>query len=381
MLSQELDSHILERYPDNYTSYIAASYVKFLESSGSRVVPIWINQSAQYYEYIVNSVNGLLLPGGAARFNVTDGYATAGWELYKLAKLKNDAGVYFPVWGTCLGFELLAFLSANNTETRKVCSVKRIALPLTMKPGYRSSRLYTYDQDGVLDILQDESVLYHNHHWCITEQSLAESDAADQWHILSINQYNGIEFISSFEHNKYPFYGVQFHPEKNAFEWKVQSIPHSAESILVQQFFGNFFVNEARKNNNSFPSIEDETAALIYNYPVTYTGDTLAFEQSYFFTPVVAIITATDTTTTTTTTPTASTTTIAATTETTNTTETTDTTAVSTATSEAVTKPSTPPPAVTHAQSKGKHSAAPAENCVSYALLCVTAILTWELAH
>jgi hypothetical protein len=77
----------------------------------------------------------LLFPGGGAEFNVTDGYATAGWELYKFAKLKNDAGIYFPVWGTCLGFELLAFLSANRTEIRNGCSVERIAVPLKMKPG------------------------------------------------------------------------------------------------------------------------------------------------------------------------------------------------------------------------------------------------------
>lgn len=69
---------------------------------------------------------------------------------------------------------------------------------------------------------------------------------ADQWRILSVSEYNGTEFISSFEHNKYPFYGVQFHPEKNAFEWKIESIPHSAESILIQQFFSNFLVNEGK---------------------------------------------------------------------------------------------------------------------------------------
>lgn len=36
--------------------------------------------------------------------------------------------------------------------------------------GYRSSRLYRDDHDGVLDILQKQSVVFHNHHWCVTEQ-------------------------------------------------------------------------------------------------------------------------------------------------------------------------------------------------------------------
>ena len=73
---------------------------------------------------------------------------------------------------------------------------------------------------------------------------MIESDIADEWQILSVNTYEGMDFISSIEHKVYPFYGVQFHPEKNAFEWKIASIPHSAHAILVEQFYGNFFVNE-----------------------------------------------------------------------------------------------------------------------------------------
>ncbi|XP_006818029.2 gamma-glutamyl hydrolase-like [Saccoglossus kowalevskii] len=39
-------------------TYIAASYVKFLESSGARVVPILVNQSNSYYQHLFNSING-----------------------------------------------------------------------------------------------------------------------------------------------------------------------------------------------------------------------------------------------------------------------------------------------------------------------------------
>lgn len=73
---------------------------------------------------------------------------------------------------------------------------------------------------------------------------MKESDIADKWRVLSVTSYEDTEFISSVEHKKYPFYGVQFHPEKNAFEWTIESIPHSADAILVEQFYGNFFVNE-----------------------------------------------------------------------------------------------------------------------------------------
>lgn len=42
ILTQEVSKLISRKYPDEqYTSYLAASYVKFVESAGGRVVPIW----------------------------------------------------------------------------------------------------------------------------------------------------------------------------------------------------------------------------------------------------------------------------------------------------------------------------------------------------
>ena len=50
------------------------------------------------------------------------------------------------------------------------------------------------------------------------------------WNPLSYNydRYK-LEYLSSIEAKNYPFVGVQFHPEKNIFEWaeKEPRIPHS----------------------------------------------------------------------------------------------------------------------------------------------------------
>ena len=53
----------------SYKSYIAASYVKFVESGGARVVPVLIDQPDEYYQMIFNSTNGLVLPGGTQEFD------------------------------------------------------------------------------------------------------------------------------------------------------------------------------------------------------------------------------------------------------------------------------------------------------------------------
>ena len=65
ILAQELSSSLEPWYGDNYTSYIGAAYVKYIEQAGARVVPVLINQTDEYYDTIFKSTNGLLIPGGA----------------------------------------------------------------------------------------------------------------------------------------------------------------------------------------------------------------------------------------------------------------------------------------------------------------------------
>merc|ERR1719288_616609 len=62
VLAQECQPYFPESICN--TSYIAASYVKFVESGGARVVPVMINQPEEYYRTIFKSTNGLLIPGG-----------------------------------------------------------------------------------------------------------------------------------------------------------------------------------------------------------------------------------------------------------------------------------------------------------------------------
>lgn len=41
VLAQEMSRHLNTKWPGIYTSYIAASYIKFVEGGGARAVPIW----------------------------------------------------------------------------------------------------------------------------------------------------------------------------------------------------------------------------------------------------------------------------------------------------------------------------------------------------
>lgn len=73
--------------------YIAASYVKIVESAGGRVVPVPYNANQDYLDQLLEGLNGLLLPGGS------NSPSPAAKYMIKRAIASNKAGDYFPVSG------------------------------------------------------------------------------------------------------------------------------------------------------------------------------------------------------------------------------------------------------------------------------------------
>lgn len=82
----------------------------------------------------------------------------------------NERGEYFPLWGTCLGFELLTYLSADGREHRADCKSSNQALPLVFKKDYRSSRMFKKAPEGIMNILANDPVTSNFHQYCVTEK-------------------------------------------------------------------------------------------------------------------------------------------------------------------------------------------------------------------
>jgi len=92
-------------------------------------------------------------------------------------------------------------------------------------------------------------------------------------------------FISTVEAKNYPIYAIQWHAEKVQFEWDAgEVIPHTQDAILAMQYMANFFISQAKKCTHKFSDVQTESKALIYNYPVTYTGlKNPHYQECYFF--------------------------------------------------------------------------------------------------
>ena len=92
----------------NATDYLPASYVKWLELGGARVVPVMYEATDREVDAIFANTNGLLLIGGDAPV------CSAARRFLANAVSAAKGGDAYPIWGTCDGFEWLMQMAAKD---------------------------------------------------------------------------------------------------------------------------------------------------------------------------------------------------------------------------------------------------------------------------
>jgi gamma-glutamyl hydrolase len=266
-------------------SYIAAGYVKWLESAGARVVPIHHTLAEADVETLVRRLNGVLFPGGGVEF--AGHYWAVVTTIVRTVRALNTAGVHMPLWGTCLGFEELVCAIAEDAACLDTgLDSEDLLIPLDVTPVARKSKLFATATNDVFGILSTENTT-HNNHVCgiATKRFENNKKLMAFFDVLSTNNdRRGFNFVSTIESKTMPIYGLQWHPEKVPFEWGPAWINHSGRSVLANGWTAQFFVSEARKNANKFPDAKTEEASLIYNWQPVYTAKvSSSFTQCYFF--------------------------------------------------------------------------------------------------
>lgn len=265
-------------------SYIAASYVKFVESAGARVIPLIYNEPPEIVRSKLNLVNGVLFTGGWAKnglyFEVVKG-------IFKEVLKKNDAGDHFPLLAICLGFELLTMIiSKDNNILEEFSATDQASTLQFIKSINMEGTMFQRFPRDLLRKLSTDCLVMQNHKYGISPETFQENqDLCKFFKILtnSADEDNKV-YVSTVQAHNYPVIATQWHPEKNAFEWGLSMIPHSDDAIQVTQHVANYFVSEARKSLNR-PPVRKVLDNLIYNYSPTYCGKAgKGYDEVYIFT-------------------------------------------------------------------------------------------------
>ncbi|KAJ8556085.1 hypothetical protein K7X08_022843 [Anisodus acutangulus] len=265
-------------------SYIAASYVKFVEMAGARVIPIIYTEPPEIINQKLNLVNGVIFTGGRTKeglyFEVVKG-------IFKKVLEKNDAGEHFPLLAICLGFELLTMIISKDNNILEEFSASHQASTVQFVENIKfEGTFFGRFPPVLLKKMGTHCIVMQNHRFGISPERLqANKDLCNFFRILttSVDKKNKV-YVSSVQAQRYPITALQWHPEKNVFEWGSSQIPHTEDAIQVTQHVANYFVSEARKSSNK-PANSKVLDNLIYNYSPSYAGKVRgSFEEVYLFT-------------------------------------------------------------------------------------------------
>ena len=211
-------------------THIMKPYVDWFEERGVRVVPIPYETTD--HEFYFQQINGLFIPGGETTYIMRN--RTFVNSVTKFFELSFQQGEYFPIWGTCFGFQLLMFIIGGFTKLKRYPNHGLTPLHVT-KEG-ETSRLFGSFSKRYLYYLQHYNSTSNNNEYGISPKDFESNLHLSRFYnILATSIYeHDKEYVTAIESKYYPIYGVQWHPERQR-----TTAP-----------FIDFFISELKKNNH-----------------------------------------------------------------------------------------------------------------------------------
>jgi len=225
------------------TSHIMKPYVDWFEDRGVRVIPIPYDTTQ--HEMYFNMVNGLFIPGGETPYIMKQQPFID--TVTRFFELSLECSSYFPIWGTCFGFELLMFLIGGFSKLKRFPAHGLYPIHIT-RDGW-NSRLFGSMPSQYLHYLEEEKSTAQNHEWGISVGDFLDNDHLRRFYnILATSKDDGgKEYVAAIEGKFFPVYGVDWHPER-------QSSPIAGLRQPTAGHFADFFISELKKNSHKCKS-------------------------------------------------------------------------------------------------------------------------------
>ena len=280
ILTQTLESFMKnDSRLSNYTSYIMSTNVRFMQSHGARVIPIRNQDSKEEIMDKLSKVNAVLFPGGDG-----DNY-DLGKTVFDEIVRRNDAGQFFPAWGTCLGYEnMVAYTADAGLGAWGKFVFLRGNLPVKFLKHPMETRMWRPFGPAAFEF-EMQNLTWNSHNWGIAPDTFkTDKGLADFWDVTAESfMPNGTAFVASIEAKKYPIFGTQFHPElPSQLFLKGWNLDHSWKNMQLQEQFSRELTLLARQNNNTFGSDAEFELYDISNFDQIDTGvDNIGL--AYFF--------------------------------------------------------------------------------------------------
>ena len=208
------------------TSHIMKPYIDWFEERGIRVIPIPYDTTD--YEYYFYKINGLCIPGGETTFILKNKKFCETATRFIELSLRE----YFPIWGTCFGFQFLISAIGGIRKFKEYPSHGLYPIHIVGDGG----RLFNSFSPKYIEYLQNNKSSSNNHEYGISPDDFLANDHLRRFYNITATAIDeiGKEYVTAIEGKYYPIYGVQWHPERQK----------------TTGPFVDFFISELRKNKH-----------------------------------------------------------------------------------------------------------------------------------
>ena len=235
--------------------------------------PVFIPYNAKDDELykVLSQVNGVFFTGGDLELydpvtDVPHQYTVTAQKIVDYSIKATDSGDYFPILGVCQGHELLHMLVANDSKALGWSQAENLNLNTYFRVAHTESRMLAYFDSVIIEAMSSQNLLMHLHHRGILMETYNSYPSLNEFFkIVSTNNINGVDIVSTAEAHNYPIYLVQYHPE--AVYDPVSDLKSNRAPINFQvaQQFADFFAYECNRNEHKFESQEDLDMLLAIN--------------------------------------------------------------------------------------------------------------------
>ena len=220
---------------------------QWLKASGALIIYIDPRLAHNELVRIFNSIDGIVIPGGGEYPLINIQTYETSKLLFKLAEEHGN----FPIMGICMGLQfMLTYYSGDDWNNIKT---------VIKNYGYSSETTVVNPLEGsfmssVPSNWINGNLAFNHKHAVELETFKAHPQLAETFELLTTSTYKDWQFVSTIQGNKYPFFGVQWHPEKPQYEWsEEQNIIRNDTAIKIGKLVGDFFIEYCKGTKNKTP--------------------------------------------------------------------------------------------------------------------------------
>lgn len=227
-----------------YWSYVARSYVNLIEQTGARAVAVPFDLPIKQFQYLLDNIHGLIIPGLDAKKYLPDGSVPLIQQrigmVIEHSKKKKEQGIYWPILGECHGLQAALIYEGGNDKNVESCGwhdgFNKHSVDLL--PDYNKSKLWSQIDPALAQYVFSSGELHFSHACSVTVDTALTHPKLQGKLLVTGRAYAnrvGRNFMAMAEYRDYPIFLTQFHVEKTQFE-RIRPNSHISRDPKIVEF-------------------------------------------------------------------------------------------------------------------------------------------------